>query len=412
MTALAPYGSGVRMSTPPSIWLKSEWLNSDAFLRFAPPVAEYDSANWPFGISLTAPANSDVGLVNVVDGRFDWHVKCAWALPRRYSGLSAEVPDRRERANVIVRNVGHWNGDPARYDGIISSLAHRRLRGPSDDHMGYALTPFGIIAQTWTQSEGFPPGAIRNTYIAFFYSYESFIQECLALDARRKGASADEIMKAYEHVYSNASPLPDALPHDPRVLKLARFANPGVSWDEIRMTAEVLAGHDGVLRYPTSATRSRRETLFFCRLQTHLMVALAAASHGIASFLSGAASSPLVRPMASPPDMHEMAAPWLGHVLGHYEHAAECAALLQGLARHYGRELSESLRGLPIPAFPPLRSAAEEIIVYAVPPMFGGRDEPDGSDMFRWCLFDTSLDDVSVRRWSEDAHRWVHEAER
>jgi hemolysin type calcium-binding protein len=99
-------------------------------------------------------------------------------------------------------------------------------------------------------------------------------------------------------------------------------------------------------------------------------------------------------------------------VLGRYDHAAETTALLQSLARHYGRELSDELHGMPIPPFLPVRTADEQVIVYSLPPLFGGRDQPEGIDFFRWPLFDVSLDDDSVTRWQDEVVRWIGQWEK
>jgi hypothetical protein len=92
---------------------------------------------------------------------------------------------------------------------------------------------------------------------------------------------------------------------------------------------------------------------------------------------------------------------------GSYDHAAECADLLQSLARHYEQDLSsEHLRGMPIP---PVRapSDAVEWSIVAAPRWLDGCTTGDGFDAYRWNLFDVSLDDASVIRWSRDAMEWV-----
>ena len=151
----------------------------------------------------------------------------------------------------------------------------------------------------------------------------------------------------------------------------------------------------------------QREFLFVSRVETHLMVAIAAACQGIANFASGSVRSALVRTMDAPPDTEALAAHWLGHMTGSYDHAAECTDLLKSLACSYEQDLSsEQLRGVPIPPFRFPNDAVEWSRVVARRDI-DGCTTGDAFDAYRWNLFDTSLDDASVIRWGLDAFKWV-----
>jgi hypothetical protein len=205
-------------------------------------------------------------------------------------------------------------------------------------------------------------------------------------------------MTAYEHRHANVRTQPNLLLRDPTLLKLARYANPSIDWDSIGATPEDIRGGGS----PGWQARGAREFLFISRLQTHLMVAIAAACQGLANFASGRVRSPLVRTSDGPPDIEALAPHWLGHMAGNYDHAAECADLLQGLARHYGQDLSGTLRGVPIP---PLRVPSDPVewSIAATRESVWGCTVEDAIDAYRWNLFDASLDDTSVTRWSQNA---------
>jgi hypothetical protein len=268
-------------------------------------------------------------------------------------------------ANMWIRHVGRWDGEPHRLAEIVAGLA-RLPKSPHPSykyHALYALTPFCIIGQTWCEW-GTQPAFVFDTTIAFFYSFESLIQECFITDARRAGASTAEILAAYEHRHAYVRGQPNLLLRDPTRLKLASYANPSIDWDSIRATPEN-SGGGSVL--PGWQARNRREDLFANRSQTHLMVAIAAACNGLANFASGRAPSALVRTLDVPPSVEDLAPHWLGHMTGSYDHAAECEELLQSVARHYEQDVSPDYVG-------------------SIPP-------------HRWNLFDASLDDESVLRW-------------
>jgi hypothetical protein len=136
------------------------------------------------------------------------------------------------------------------------------------------------------------------------------------------------------------------------------------------------------------------------------MVAIAVACQGLANFALGRVRSALVRTSERPPDIEALAPHWLGHMTGSYDHAAECADLLQGLARHYGQDLSEKLRGVPIP---PHRNPSDpvESSIAATRDFLWGCTINEPIDAYRWNLFDASLDDESVIRWGRNAVRTV-----
>ena len=382
------------------VWLSSEFVRPTEYFRFDPPIAVYEGAGWPLGLQLGRTSEEQAAAVDMPDGYFDWDVACALKLPRRYTGLRFRPPNRRDNANLWIRHVGRWDGEPHRLAEIVAGLARLpKGRYPGVKyHALFALTPFSIIGQTWCEGSAHLPTHVIDTTIAFFYTFETLIQECLITDARRAGASSADIMTAYEHRHANVRSQPNLLLRDPKLLKLARYANPSIDWDSIGATPEDIRGGGS----PGWQARGARELLFISRLQTHLMVAIAAACQGLANFASGRVRSPLVRTSDGPPDIETLATHWLGHMTGNYDHAAECADLLQGLARHYGQDLSGALRGVPIP---PLRVPSDPVewSIAATRESVWGCTVEDAIDAYRWNLFDASLDDASVTRWSQNA---------
>jgi hypothetical protein len=404
--------SGARWREPVSIWAKSEFIDTDAQLRLGSSNVEFEGASWPVGMPLARPRDGAAGIVDLIDGHFDWHVKNAWVLPRRYSGLSVQIGDRRENATLTIRNVGSWDGDAQQYAMLMQPLIGRESRLTDDTNdVIYALTPFSIIVQSWQEGPAPAGGIIRDTYIAFFYTWETFIQESLVLDARRRGVRSDELVAAYQHRHANAYPLPDAIPRNPATLDLASFATPSIDWDTIWTTPESYEQRNRNPNLQENWARSIREQLFFCRLQTHLMVALAAACRGLPSFAAGKLATPLVRSMMSPPGVADLAPIWLEHALGQYDHAAETTGLLHGLAEHYGQDLAEDLHGMPITRFFRARTPAENEFAVVGPPLLG-KETHNAIDSFRWRLFDASLDDASVLRWDRDVRRLMIEWEK
>jgi hypothetical protein len=388
------------------VWLSSEFVDPSEYFRFDPPVAVYEGAGWPLGVQLGRNNEERVAMSGMRDGYFDEDVARALTLPRRYTGLSFRPPHRRDMANLWIRHVGRWDGEPHRLAEVVAGLARLpKGRHPGDKyHALYALTPFSIIGQTWCERGASEPAFVVDTTIAFFYTFETLIQECFITDARRAGASTADIMAAYEHRYANVRAQPNVLLRDPTALKLARYANRSIDWDRIHATPENSIGGSVI---PGWEARSSRKYLFLSRLETHLMVAIAAACQGLANFASGRVRSELVRTTNVPPGSEALAPHWLGHMTGSYDHAAECADLLQSLARHYEQDLSSKhLRGVPIP---PVRapSNAEEWSIVAARRWLDGCTTGDAFDAYRWNLFDASLDDASVISWSRDAAEWV-----
>jgi hypothetical protein len=388
------------------VWLSSEYISPSEYFRFDPPVAVYESAGWPLGIEFGRTRDERFALVDMRDGYFDQDVGCALYLPRRYSGLRVRRPDRRDQTNLWIRHVGRWDGEPHRLAEIVAGLARLpKDRNPDIKyHALYALTPFCIIGQTWCEGSAHHPAFVVDTTIAFFYTFETLIQECLIADARRAGASTADVLADYEHRYANVRAHPNVLLRDPTLLKLARYANSSIDWDSIRGTPENIIG-GSVL--PGWEARSQRELLFVSRLQTHLMVAIAAACQGLANFASGRVRSALVQTTDVAPDIEALAPHWLGHMTGSSDHAAECGHLLAGLAHHYAQNLSsDHLRGAPIPPYRSPSEQVEQSFARALP-YLNGCTMIDAFDAYRWNLFDATLDDASVIRWAGDAINWV-----
>jgi hypothetical protein len=387
------------------VWLSSEFVDPSEYFRFDPPVALHRGAGWPLGVQLGRNSEERAAMSGMHDGYFDGDVARALTLPRRYTGLSFRPPPRRDMANLWIQHIGQWDGEPHRLAEIVAGLARLpKNRHPAHKyHALYALTPFSIIGQTWCERDPSEPAFIVDTTIAFFYTFETLIQECCITDAKRAGASTADIAAAYEHRYSNVRAQPNLLLNDPTTLRLARYANPSIDWESIRATPENSIGGSGL---PGWEARMQREFLFVSRLETHLMVAVATACQGIANFASGNVRSALVRTTDVPPGPEALAPHWLGHMTGSYDHAAECTELLKGLACHYGQDLSSDLRGVPIPPFRAPNDAVEWSLV-AARRHIDGCTTGDAFDAYRWNLFDASLDDASVIRWGRDAFKWV-----
>jgi len=286
----------------PQIWLKSEILDLRNELRFESDPSDYDSTNWPLRKreSLRQYSLS-------IDDQFDWNVRNAWFLPWQFSHMRIEPCERRSMANFVIRHIGHWNGDGERYGAVLSALS-RPLRTTFGRPVRqiFALTPFSIIAQQFCDGVGPHGGSeIVQTEILFFYTFENFIQEAMARNAHAGGAIPDTIISAYEHVYTNTRP--DAvLLRDPAELQLAALTTPEFSWAGVRnhMLPRSLERVGGTME---DRPLGLRETLFHCRLQAHLMVAIAAACRGIASLQHATDSSPLVAPLPSVPTIDDLA---------------------------------------------------------------------------------------------------------
>ena len=391
MTAAA-HGAeaGPSWTTPLFPWIKSQRLDGETYFRNGSRYPDYDSSSWPLGIGLGRDpvTGADPNTV-VIDGMFDYHVKNAFRLPWRYSRLRIETPSRRSAANFAVENIGHWNGDASRFAEIIAALSERASELRAEKvQVSFALTPFCIIAQRWTRSaDAAEPDSVVDTHLAFFYTFATFLQESLAFEAYRGGHSAEAIAAAYQHIYSNAWPV-DAIPADPAQFALAKLSRSSLPWDDIRTTAQTEGLPNRIGGYFANRPRVFREKLFYSRLQAHLTVAIAAACRGLASFDAPQMRSPLLQSIGAPPGQEMLASAWLRHVFGSYDYAAECDALLATLARHYGSAPVVGQHGRPAPEFLYPRTSAEQSIAFTNPPMWGGRDEPEGIDAHRWFLFE------------------------
>ncbi|UFZ05560.1 hypothetical protein LQG66_04365 [Bradyrhizobium ontarionense] len=340
------------------------------------------------------------------DGDFDWHVGCALQLPHRYSGLRFGPPLRRDHANLWIQHVGHWNGDTNRLADIIAGLARLpSARDPSYTyHSLYALTPFAIIGQTWCQPGPASPAFITDTSIAFFYTFETLLQECLIIESLKAGTRTLDVVPLYEHRYNRVRGQPNLLIDDLSTLKLVRHARSPIDWEGLRATRENARRGSGGRGWEA---RHCREFLFVSRLQTHLMIAITAACHGLANFATGQISSPLVKTLDLPPTLGALAPHWLGHVAHGYDHATACADLLESLAQFYEQDLaSNHLRGIPIPPPQQLSDPVERSIA-TTPPYLWGCTVDEAIDAYRWNLFDVGLDDTSVIQWSRTASDWV-----
>ena len=360
----------------PQIWLKSEILDLRSELRFGVDPPDYDSTSWPLRKRKSLRQYS-----LSIDHQFDWNVRNAWFLPWQFSHMRLEPCERRSMANFVVRHVGHWNGDGERYGAVLSALTRplRTMHGRPVRQL-FALTPFSIIAQQFC--DGASPqvdGEIVHTEIWFFYTFESFIQEALARNAHAGGVVPDTIVSAYEHVYTNTRP-DAALLRDPIDLRLAALTTPDFSWAGIRnhMLPQSLERVGGTTE---DRPLKLRETLFHCRLQAHLMVAIAAACHGIASFQHAAYSSPLVAPLPSTPTIDDLAPFWLRHLFGVNDHGAACMRLLASLTRRNGLDVKLAADGSIIPHMHPIRTEAEESVAFSIAPLFGQREEVPGKEL-------------------------------
>ncbi|MGY3452533.1 hypothetical protein [Bradyrhizobium sp. USDA 4353] len=401
-----PRASAPRFDRDVRVWLSSEFIDPSEYVRFAPSPPIYEAARWPLGVMPGQTSEERAVMAGMRDGDFDWQVSCALQLPHRYSGLGFGPPPRRDRADLWIRHVGHWNGAKERLAEIIASLGRPPAkRHPAwSYHTHYALTPFAIIGQTWCQPDAATAAFMVDTTIAFFYGGDSLIQECLITEGMKAGAARADLLAAYDHRYSRVAGSSPVLVDDPSTLPLRRYGPPAADWTNLALpTLTTFRDERGSDR----EARDCREFLFVSRLQTHLMVAIAAACHGLATFASGQVRSPLVRVLDTPPALSTLKPHWLGHVLGDYDHATACADLLESLAGFYEQDLtSDHLRGMPIP---PCRSLSDPIqqAIIATRPHHWGCTVEDAIDAFRWNLFDVGIDDASVMRWTREAVGWL-----
>jgi hypothetical protein len=390
---------------PLYVWLKSEFLDGNDALRFETVGDEFHGASWPLGLELNPDGRlrPDPRFL-VIDLAFDGNVKSAWQLPRLATKLRIETPDPRAEANFVISNAGRWNQEASRFHDICRGLTHQ-LRGYRyvRMHKAYALTPFCIIGQQWVESLDDAPepfrdiSEIRHTDIVLFYTFETFIQECLAVEGRAKGLDRDVIAGQYQHIYTNSWP-PDVIATNPAQLALTRLVNPSLDWEEIRTTAATANRPTRSRGAPGSMPRILRENLFRLRLQTHLMVAVAAALRGLKAFSERRARSELVHPIESLPDMNSLAPFWLRHALGACDHAKECHALLANLAQCYGNDAGFQ-RLVDEGSFLEPHTAAERSIAMTPTIGYGTMVLSADCDIRRWALFDSWLDDTSMLAW-------------
>jgi hypothetical protein len=380
-----PDAQEVKWRTPVSVWLKSEYLDSESYFRSGCG-RDYEGASWPLGVKFVADPKLDQDLSVLIDGKFDAAVRRAFSLPWHYSKLRIAGPYRPSGANFVIRNIGHWRGEPWRFDELKAVLTDRTFEfGIGSVQHLYALTPFCIIAQRWLDD---PVITLSNyavdCYILLFYSFETFIQECLAFDAHQQCFPADRIIGAYQHVYAHALRPSDVISTDPRMLNLARLTSRELPWDDIVTTRGQGRLPNRSWGHPDARMRAQREALFERRMEAHLMVAIAAACCGLQAFAGR--PSALVRTMEAPPTSEQLAPLWLRHVLGDYDH---------------GTTLSPSHSGLQTPGIMEPRTEAELSIGNAASPL-ARRHQPEAFDRRRWQgLFETTIENHSVAQWRE-----------
>lgn len=389
--------------SPVTVWFRSTFIDSERYLRLSRHV-EFEGASWPLGVQFALDkwiqkdphklerlrvALHDEILFPIVDNAFDEHARAAWQLPWWHSRGYLSARNRRSDANFVMVNTGDWLKGRSRYDDIKLLLDSRKFGSGVIGTIReiYALTPFCLIAQH--EIENHRSCSIFHTYIVSFYTFETFVQECLVLDAMRQGIASDSIVAAYEHVYCNSSATPEAVPTDLAELELAKLVGLPVDWSAIRTTAS------GSSTIP----QARRRGLFQLRLQTHLTIAIAAACHGIRGFTEAGAESPLVRPVSSLPAIGELAPFWLRHMMGAYDYAAEGERLLANVARRYGTNLAPDRFGV-LTAEPLLpRNSAELAVMGGRTPILRNRADSQAADRLRWPLFGFSLDNESLLNW-------------
>jgi hypothetical protein len=392
---------GLSWKSPLHVWLKSEYLDETNFARFGIHPAAFESPSWPLGLRVNSDGSGGTAsevVTEIIDAGFDYDVNCAWQLPLRYSRLSLGARrgiGPRADLNWLIRGAGYWRADRERYCQVLCLFNEddrglwRKYRAIKS---GYALTPFCAITQRWTEeSEDNSRGELLFCDIAFFYTFETFIQECLALDACRRGVDPVGIASRYEHSYSNLRPRPELILSNPDEFALSRLAEAPIDWRSI-LDLRRDASDVGLVQ-------SARLNLFKARRQCHLMVAIAAACIGIPALASQESPSRIVQTAETPFAFDSLAPHWLKHVTGGLDYASECESLLTALAAQYGNALYVNRRGVPEP-LPWLASTqAEEVVARETPPILLSRGEPEGYGRYRWALFDTSLDDQSIRDW-------------
>jgi hypothetical protein len=392
---------GPNWKSPLHVWLKSEYLDNRNFSRFGAQPAAFEEPSWPLGLRVKDDRSGDITIdtaLDVIDTGFDHDVSCAWQLPLRYSRLNLGVKgggvSRRDDLNWLIRGVGRWHLDEHRYHQILQLFKDndRDTENGNTVRTGYALTPFCIITQRWTEdAAGNSHAILRFCDIALFYTFETFIQECLALEAYRNGVDPATIASSYEHLYCNSRPRPELIPTRPDEFKLSNVARSRIDW---RSVLDLKNGDN-----ETTLAQSIRRNLFKARRQCHLMAAIAAACIGIPAFESSKRASAIVKTAKVPFAFSSLTSHWLRHASGGFSYALECEGLLTALAEKYGNTVSVNYRGVPEP--PPwlATTGVEEVVAQEIPPILLSRGESEGYGRYRWAIFDTSLDDQSLREW-------------
>jgi hypothetical protein len=391
-----------------NVWLKSEFLDNSNFARFGAEPVVFEQPSWPLGLRVRNDRTGDMTVeaaLAVIDTGFDHDVSCAWQLPLRYSRLTLGErfgAGSRDDLNWLIRSVGHWQKDEERHrqiawgfqdDGRFAWKSHRTVR------TGYALTPFCTITQRWTEDHNDSSRAeLLFCDIALFYTFETFIQECLALEAYRKGVNPADITAAYEHIYCNSRPRPELIRVNPAEFALYRLAGGHVDWQSI-----LNLKHDDS---DVNLIQSMRLNLFKTRRQCHLMAAIAAACIGIPALATSTNLSSAVQIGKTPFASDGLAAHWLKHMTGVMDYASECDSLLTVLATHCGNPVSLNYRGVPEPAPWLATTSVEEVVARETPPILLSAGEPEGYGRYRWALFDTNLDDQSLRKWRQKLKKY------
>jgi hypothetical protein len=212
-----PDANEVKWRSPLNVWLKSEYLESENYFRSGCS-SDYEGASWPLGVKFVPDPKLDQDLSVLIDGKFDYAVRKAFSLPWHHSKLRIAGPYHASGATFVIRNIGRWREEPWRFDELTAVLTDRTF----DFAIGsvqqlYALTPFCIIAQRWLDDPVVTLSSnVVDCYILLFYSFETFLQECLAFGAHQQGVSAEHIIESYQHLYSHAIVPSDVIPADPR----------------------------------------------------------------------------------------------------------------------------------------------------------------------------------------------------
>jgi hypothetical protein len=382
--------------SPLQVWLTSEYLDNSNFRRFGAAPAMFEKPSWPLGLRIGGSDIHTQVASEIIDTGFDHDVSCAWQLPLRYSRLKLGIRDfaRKGDLNWSIRCVGRWAGDQDRFVDLTCTFNDddpSAWKKRAAINTTYALTPFSIITQRWIEGEDDSSHAeLLYCDIAFFYTFETFIQECLSLDAHRSGIDSSKIVASYEHIYRNSRPRPEFVCIDPSHLRLSRLCETKIDWQDI-----LDLKYDGPLRHVQDA----RLQLFKVRRQCHLMVAIAASCIGTPGLASAKAPSGAVQISRTPFAKNDLAAHWLKHVVGALDYPSECERLLVRLAEQYGNQVSVNSRGITEPSLFVARNLVEESVCFAIPSLVLSREEPEAYGRYRWALFDTSLDNQSVTDW-------------